>query len=96
MRLYMMIKNSFESEKLTQLHKIVSDNKHAHCCEYLEVTVRLRSGAHPSLIMERVSNNEYHGYAQWFRKEFRPKVDEKPDIRMSLGTMFLQVVLELG
>lgn len=72
---------------MTQLHKIVSDHdKNEQCCEYLEVT-RFQQGSHASLVMERVSSNEYHGYAQWFRKEFRTKVDETPDLRNSLGTI---------
>ena len=80
---------------MTQLHKIASDHdKNEQCCEYLEVTVKFQKGAHPSLVMERVSSNEYHGYAQWFRKEFRKKVDETPDLRNSLGT--IQKGFEIG
>ena len=87
-----MMKNSYESNELSQLRKILSNNgKNGPCCEYLEVTVGFQNDAHPSLIMKRVSHNEYHGYAQWFRKAFRPKVDEKPDLRNSSGTIFWKI-----
>ena len=92
-----MIENSFESDEMTQLHKIVSNHdKNARCCEYLEVAVRMNKGSYYSMIMERVSSNEYKGYAQWFREEFCPKVDEKPDLRNSLVTIFLYDFWELS
>ena len=92
-----MIENSYESDEMTQLHKIVSNHdKNDRCCEYLEVTVRMMAGIYHSMIMERVSSNEYKGYAQWFRGSFRPKVDERPDLRNSLVTIFLYDLWELS
>ena len=83
---------------MTQLHKIESDHaKNDQCCEYLEVTLKFQNGAHPSLIMKRVSSDEYHdkyhgveyhGYAQWFST----KADETPDLRNSLRTILLTII----
>ena len=83
---------------MTQLHKIESDHgKNDQCCEYLEVTLKFQNGTHPSLIMKRVSSDEYHdkyhgveyhGYAQWFRT----KADENPDLRNSLRTILFTVI----
>ena len=68
---------------MTQLRKIVSKHdKNIQCCEYLKVTVILNAGEIGfSLIMNRVSSNEYHGYTQFFRAI----PDETPDFRNSLG-----------
>ena len=71
---------------MTQLHKIVSNHdKNDLCCEYLEVTVMFRSPEKIgfSLIMNRVSSNEYQGYTQSFRASHRPNPDETPDFRNS-------------
>ena len=71
---------------MTQLHKIVSHHDtNYQCCEYLKVTIILNDGSIGfSLIMNRVSSNEYHGYTQFFRASYRPNPDETPDFRNSL------------
>ena len=69
---------------MAQLHKIVlAHDRNEQCCEYLKVTLKFQNGSHPSLVMKRVSSEEYHGYAQWFST----KADEKPDLRNSLRTI---------
>ena len=83
---------------MAQLHKIVSaHDRNEQCCEYLKVTLKFQNGTHPSLVMKRVSSDEYHdkyhgdeyhGYAQWFRTQ----ADEKPDLRNSLRTILLTVI----
>ena len=83
---FQLVENSFKSYEMTQLHKIVSNHdKNDLCCEYLEVTVMHGNPekAMFSLIMNRVSSNEYHGYTQFFRASYRPNPDETPDFRNS-------------
>ena len=81
-----LAENSFKSDEMTLLHKIVSKHdKNIQCCEYVKVTVFNGGVFLFSLIMNRVSSNEYHGYTQAFRATYRPNPDETPDFRNSLG-----------
>lgn len=71
---------------MIKLHKIVSNqDQNDLCCEYVEVTVMHGNPekAMFTLIMNRVSSNEYHGYTQFFRATYRPNPDETPDFRNS-------------
>ena len=84
--LFQLVENSFKSYEMNQLHKIVSNHdKNDQCCEYLKVTVMFSSPDRVgfSLIMNRVSSTEYHGYTQFFRASYRPNPDETPDFRNS-------------
>ena len=96
---FQLFENSHKSNEMTQLHKIVSNHdKNDLCCEYLEVTVMYGNPekAKFTLIMNRVSSNEYHGYTQFFRASRRPNPNETPDFRNSWGSIFRPGFWELN